>query len=91
MAHARRLHDVPKDNNCQFHALLHALQNQIDPPRATNYNATSLRQAVVDILDNDNLQDRSWLAATHETDRAPPVLNLRASLAAEAARSDREW
>ena len=43
------------------------------------------------VLNNHAVQDRPWLGAVaNESDQAP-VFNLRTTLAAEAARSDRKW
>ena len=42
------------------------------------------------VLNNHAVQDRPWLGVANESDQAP-VFNLRATLAAEAARSDRKW
>ena len=36
------LHDVPGDNQCLFHALLHALEAQVGDPRAREYTALTL-------------------------------------------------
>ena len=87
--HGRALLNVAGDDECQFHALLHALNHQLEPPRATEHDAASLRAAIVDLLDDDALLERSWL----DTDRPAlaPIFNLRATLAAEAARGDRKW
>lgn len=82
--HGRALLNVAGDDECQFHALLHALNHQLEPPRATEHDAASLRAAILDLLDDDALLD---------TDRPAlaPIFNLRATLAAEAARGDRKW
>ena len=58
--------------------------------RDCGYSATSLRQAVVAVLDEDELQERPWLGGANESDQVP-IFNLRATLAAEAARCDRGW
>ena len=36
------MHDVPGDNQCLFHALLHALEAQVGDPRAREYTALTL-------------------------------------------------
>ena len=42
------------------------------------------------VLNNHTVQDRPWLGVANESDQSP-LFNLRATLAAEAARSDRKW
>ena len=64
----RRLHDVASDGRCQFHALLHAVNNQLDVPRAPGHNADSIRAAVLQTLDSEDLLERQWIAAG-DTDR----------------------
>ena len=74
-AFGRQLHDVPADDSCQFHALLDALQHQLQPPRAAKYDVRSLRRAVLHTLDSDALLDRSWVGPGD--DPAAPVETLR--------------
>ena len=55
-AHGRSLHDVPGDNSCLFHALLHALRTQLQPPQGTDYDVGSLRRALLDVLEQTDLR-----------------------------------
>ena len=54
--HGRKLHNVPGDNSCQFHALLHALRTQLQPPQGTEYDVGSLRRALLDVLEQTDLR-----------------------------------
>ena len=91
-SHGRALYDVPSDNQCQFHALLHALRT-LQHPLAASYNAVSPRHAILRQLADAALQDRSWVGVADQD--AVPLTNLRATLAANAARfggrSLHEW
>ena len=92
-SHGRALYDVPRDNQCQFHALLHALRTQLQHPLAASYNAVSLRHAILRQLADAALQDRIWVGVADQD--AMSLTNLRATLAANAARfrgrSLHEW
>jgi len=79
------LHDVPGDNSCQFHALLHTLNTQLNPGRALDYDVKSLRAALVATLEDSELLGCVWLA---EGDcDATSVTYLRDEVRAQAARS----
>lgn len=80
----RVLHHVPGDNKCQFHALLHALNEQLTPPRATQHDVDSIRAAFISTLDNVDLLDRAWLN-DGDSDRAS-ITRLRDEIEAQAAR-----
>ena len=47
--HGRLLFDVPRDHSCQFHALLHALQTQLQPARATDYDVATQAAAAAEL------------------------------------------
>ena len=81
--HGRQLHNVPGDNKCQFHALLHSWE-QVEPASARLYNADTLRTAIVNVLARQDLQRREWIAPGDSD--AAPVGPLRATLAATASR-----
>ena len=53
----RRLHHVPGDGQCQFHALLHALNHQLPAPRAQGFTAGGLRSELVKFLQKDDILD----------------------------------
>ena len=82
--HGLRVHDVPADNRCLFHALLDASW-QLRPSRATEYDADSLRVYLLQMLDDDELLDRTWISAGDHD--AASVLKLRQTLEVQAARS----
>merc|ERR1719488_194580 len=69
-AHGRKLHDVRGDGRCQSHALLHAVRTQLEPPRGTEYDADTLREALINTLNDEELLNRDWVAAG-ENDVAP--------------------
>lgn len=85
--HGRVLHDVPGDNACQFHALLHALNTQLDPARALDHDVGSVRDALVATLDDAALLERIWLAPGDGD--AVGITTLRAQVLAQAARMGR--
>ena len=82
--HGRALHNVPGDDQCLFHALLHALEAQVRDPRATEYTALTLRHAILDLLCDPGLRERVWVAACDQD--AVSLTNLRETLRANAAR-----
>jgi len=88
---SRCLHDVFGDGKCLFRALLHSLQQQ-QHPLAVIHDPDSLRKALVSILDDLELHNRTWLAAS-DSDVAPvnQAGTLGAMLAAEAIRPPRGW
>ena len=75
--HGLRMHDVPADNRCQFHALLDAAA-QLTPSRATEYDVDSLRVYLLQTLDKDELLGRMWISAGDSD--ATSVCNLRETL-----------
>lgn len=87
-AHGRQLRDVPADNSCQFHAILDALQHQLQPPRAVTHDVHSLRRAIVATLEDESLLERLWVASS-DSDTAPAELGrLRRTLEIGAKQSD---
>ena len=82
--HGRALHNVLGDDQCLFHALLHALEAQVRDPRAKEYTALTLRHAILDLLCDPGLRDRAWVAACDQD--AVSLTNLRETLRANAAR-----
>ena len=84
--HGRQLHDVRRDNRCQFHALLHAAE-QVVPSRVAQFDADSLRAALVDILDDEQLLERVWVSTADS--KSVPVEQLWETLAVFASRSGR--
>lgn len=83
-AFGRQLFDVPADNSCQFHALLHALNTQLNPPRASQHNANSLRALLVATLDDEHLLSRVWLA--QGDNNHAPVTYVRDEIHAQTSR-----
>lgn len=77
-AHGRALHDVDYDGACQSHALLHALNTQLDPPRARGVSVGTLRHSLLELLNNDQLTAGLWIASGYG-DRSPGS-TLRAHL-----------
>ncbi len=82
--HGRALHNVLGDDQCLFHALLHALEAQVRDPRAKEYTALTLRHAILDLLCDPGLRDRAWVAACDQD--AVSLTNLRETLRVNAAR-----
>ena len=84
---------MPGDNQCLFHALLHALEAQVGDPRAREYTPLTLRHAILDLLCDPQLQDRAWVTGCDQN--AISLTNLQATLCANAARFENrtfdEW
>ena len=59
--HGCALFDVHRDGACQFHALKHACTYQLRPARAVEYDATGMRDAILDALADDELLNRFWV------------------------------
>ena len=82
--HGLQLHDVPHDNKCQFHALLHQWR-KVHPERARLHNVDTLRSAIVDTLSNVDIQKRLWVGEADSD--SVPIGPLHTTLAATASRS----
>ena len=62
----RALHDICGDGNCQPRAILDALNHQLDPPRAVGLDHETLRNQIVDLIDQSvspELLGRVWNAS----------------------------
>lgn len=80
------LHEVKEDGNRLFHSLLHALNNQLNVSRAADFTAHTLRMAIVNMLDNEDLLKRAW-CGTADQDATGGMASLYREIGLWASRN----